>query len=135
MNNLMIRKALDKRLEQLASAIGVNVAWENVDFTPPATGIYMEADFLPASNEDFTIQGTATIRRGVYQVTVVYPVNSGSQAAELLASKIVDGFPNNYAIPTAETPVYVNGEPSVFSGIKDDTAYRTPVSIAYAVTA
>lgn len=135
MNNYMIHKALDKKLEQVAKLAGVPVAWENVPFTPPSSGVYLEADYLPADNEDFTIQGTATMRRGVYQVTIVYPIDSGSQAAEKLAAAIVEAFPNNLAIPTEQTPVYVNGEPSVFSGIRDGTAYRMPVSIAYAVTA
>lgn len=135
MNNYMIHKALDTRLEQAAQQAGVPVAWENVPFAPPSSGVYLEADYLPADNQDFTIQGTATLRRGVYQVTVVYPIDSGSQAAEKLAAAIVEAFPNNLVIPTDETPVYVNGEPSVFSGIRDGTAYRMPVSIAYAVTA
>ena len=135
MNNYMIHKALDKKLEQFAQAANVPVAWENTPFTPPVSGVYLESDFLPADNEDFTVQGSATLRRGLYQVTVVYPVGSGTQAAEKLASAVSLAFSNNTALPTEESPVYINGEPSVFSGIRDGTAYRMPVSIAYVVTA
>lgn len=135
MNNYMIHKALDKKLEQFAQAANIPVAWENTPFTPPVSGVYLEADFLPADNEDFTIQGIVSLRRGVYQVTVVYPVGSGSQAAEKLASAVSAAFSNNTALPTDGSPVYINGEPSVFSGFRDSTAYRMPVSIAYVVTA
>lgn len=134
MNSYSIHKALDAFLENTAAALFLPVAWENTAFTPPADGAYLEADFLPAENEDFTIQGSVTLKRGIYQVTVVTPIGSGSQKAEKLASQIVDAFGNNVRIP-ATAPMYVNGEPSVFSGIVDDTGYRTAISIAYTVTA
>ncbi len=134
MNSYNIHKALDAFLENVATGLFLPVAWENTSFTPPGDGVYLEADFLPAENEDFTIQGSVTLKRGIYQVTVVTPIGSGTQKAEKLASGIVDAFANNVRIP-APAPMYVNGEPSVFGGIKDDTALRTAVSIAYTVTA
>lgn len=136
MNNSIIKKALEAWLERVAGVLKVPVAWENTSFTPPASGIYLESYFLPADNEGIAIQGGATVRRGVYQVTVVHPIGKGSQAASAMADAICSEFQDNTGIPsTGTSPVWVNGPPSAFNGIKDSTAYRIPVSIAYIVTA
>lgn len=134
MNNGSIHKTLAAKLEDVATLLGLPVAWENTPFTPPATGIYLEEDFLPAETEDVFIQGTAPVRRGVYQVTVVYPIGRGTQAARALADDIADMFPNN-AVLAQPGPLFVNGFPDVFNGIVDSTAYRIPVSIPYLITA
>lgn len=134
MNNAAIHKALTAKLEETAMVLDLPVAWENTPFTPPATGIYLEEDFLPAETEDVFIQGSAPVRRGIYQVTVVYPIGRGTQAARMLAEDIADAFPNNSVI-ARPGPLFVNGFPDVFSGIVDSTAYRIPVSIPYLITA
>lgn len=134
MNNGSIHKALAAKLEEAATLLGLPVAWENTPFTPPSTGIYLEEDFLPAETEDVFIQGSAPVRRGVYQVTLVYPTGRGTQAARALADDIADMFPNNEVLATPG-PLFVNGFPDVFSGIVDSTAYRIPVSIPYLITA
>ena len=134
MNNGSIHKTLAAKLEDVAALLGLPVAWENTPFTPPPTGIYLEEDFLPAETEDVFIQGSAPVRRGVYQVTVVYPIGRGTQAARALADDIADMFPNN-AVLAQPGPLFVNGFPDVFNGIVDSTAYRIPVSIPYLITA
>lgn len=135
MNNGSIHKALARKLEAVAAALNVPVAWQNVSFEPPLTGIYLEETFLPAENEDVFVQGTAAVRRGVYQVTVIYPLGKGSQAAQALADKIAEAFPNNAMIDASNKPLFVNGFADVFSGLTDDTGYRVPVSIPYMITA
>ena len=135
MNNGAIHKSLARKLEAVAAALAVPVAWENTAFTPPSSGIYLEEDFLPAENEDVFVQGTKAVRRGIFQVTVVYPLGRGSQAAAALADKIAEAFPNNAIIDTGNRALFVNGFADVFNGIIDDTAYRVPVSIPYMVTA
>lgn len=135
MNNGAIHKALARRLEQVANTLLVPVAWENTPFTPPTSGIYLEENFLPAETEDVFVQGTKAIRRGVYQVTVVYPLAKGTQAAAALADKIAEEFPNNAIIDTTNPALFVNGFSDVFTGISDDRAYRVPVSIPYMITA
>ena len=135
MNNGAIHKALARRLEQTAAQLGVPVAFENTQFTPPENGVYLEEDLLPASNEDLFLQGTKALRRGIYQVTVVYPLGRGSQAAKSLADAIAEAFPNNDTVKTESGVLFINGFADVFSGITDDTAYRVPVSIPYILTA
>lgn len=135
MNNGAIHKALARKLENIAAELNAAVAWENTLFTPPDSGVYLEEDFLPAENEDFFVQGTAVVRRGIYQVTVVYPLGKGTQKAASLADNIAAAFPNNAVIDSNNPALFVNGFADVFSGISDDTAYRIPVSIPYMITA
>lgn len=135
MNNGAIHKALTRKLENIAAAMALPVAWENTPFTPPTAGVYIEENFLPAESEDVFVQGTKAIRRGVYQVTVVYPLGKGTQAAAALADKIAEAFPNNAIIDPVNPALFVNGFSDVFTGITDDRAYRVPVSIPYMITA
>jgi len=133
MNNLEIHKALDAHLEKVAKQLKIPVAWENIDFTPPKIGLFLEANFMPADNYSFAVQGGAVIRRGVYQVTIVQQIGKGTQSAEALASELTEAFAENTKINNSAPFVYVNGEPSIFGGYKDGTGYRIPITIAYAV--
>lgn len=135
MNNGAIHKALARRLEQVSAVLAIPVAWENTSFTPPTSGVYIEENFLPAETEDVFVQGTKPIRRGVYQVTVVWPLAKGTQAAAALADKIAEEFPNNAIIDPVNPALFVNGFSDVFTGISDDRSYRVPVSIPYMITA
>lgn len=135
MKNKDIHKALARKLEAVAGSLSIAVSWENVSFQPPTSGIFLEENFLPAESEDIFIQGTAAVHRGVYQVTVVYPLGKGVQVAEDIADKIAEQFPNNAIIDSANKRLFVNGFPSIFSGYPDTTAYRVPVSIPYMITA
>jgi len=93
--------------------------------------MYLEVDFLPAQNQDISLQGDAKVCRGIYQVTVIAMTGSGTQDAENLADTIAAWFPNNLMILTEEKPVCVNGHASAFAGIIDNAGYRVPVSVPY----
>lgn len=134
--NYYIHKALDLMLEtEIAGS--VPIAWENTPFTPPQTGAYLQADYLPAQTEDISVQGEAAIYRGIYQVTVITPKGTGAQGAERLARAITAIFKNNRDVPLGSgmPSAFVNGHPSVFDGIPDGDGYRIPVSIPYLLCA
>lgn len=134
MNNSAIHRAIDVYLDGKVAG-QYEIFWRNISGTPPVMDeekpLYLEVDFLPAQNDDISLQGEAKICRGIYQVTVIGMTGTGTQDAESLADTIAAWFPNNLMILTEEKPVCVNGHASVFTGIIDDTGYRVPVSIPY----
>lgn len=76
------------------------MAWENAAFTPP-TGPYLRAFLLPATTTGIDLAGVGRTYRGIYQVTVVCPINTGPGAAESIADEIAALFPLNTRLSVA----------------------------------
>lgn len=135
MNQIDISKALALMLETNFSA-RYPIAFENIEFTPPVNGVYLEENTLPAETDNPFIQGTAKVLAGIYQVTVVCPLNTGSQAGGLIAAEVAGLFANDTPVPVSgSSTAYIDGHPSVFTGIVDGSSYRIPVSIPYSMFA
>jgi hypothetical protein len=52
------------------AALGYDIAWPNVDFTPPATGIWLEVSHFPNRGIDTTLSSQSVIRQGLFQVSM-----------------------------------------------------------------
>ena len=130
MTTATISIALDNHLEERFGA-EFPIAFENIPFTPDGLP-YLTANILPAVTEDLAIQGTASIYRGVYQVTLHYGAGLGTQAATAAIDRIAKAFANNtdIAIP-GEASVFINGHPSAFNSIQTVNGISLPLSIPY----
>lgn len=130
MTTATISIAMDKHLEDNFGA-QFPIAFENIPFTPDGRP-YLSVNILPAETEDLAIQGTASIYRGVYQVTLHYGAGLGTQEAMAAIDRIAKAFANNtdIAIP-GEANVFVNGHPSAFNSIRTVNGLSLPLSIPY----
>ena len=128
-----ITGALESRLGTWADEQGIPVAWNNIQFDPPATGIYLTSHDMPASPYSIDLGGTAVISPGVYQVNVVVPAGSGRSEARRIAALVAELFPENAEILGEEFTIWITAPPAVFAGITDGVSYTVPVSINYRV--
>jgi len=73
-----IRAALEDVIYQWAKAQtpAVQVAFENVPFSPPA-GLYLRTNLMPANTVDDAMAGGATVYGGVFQVSIVAAAGIG----------------------------------------------------------
>lgn len=95
MSQQVIRGALQTRLKTLGWAD--QTAWENRKFTPTAGVPYQRVTTLFAEPNNLGLGETA-LERGVFQVTLAYPVGSGIGASTARAEAIRDAFPKNLTI-------------------------------------
>lgn len=98
MSEKIIRSLYEGRLATWASARSpvLKVAFENVDFTPPADGsTYLKCATLPAESGSQDLQGVHEVFLGVFQVSIVCKTNIGLATAKGIADEIRALFPNN----------------------------------------
>ena len=73
----IIRTAFESRLKTWADAQGLPIAFENRAFTAPVNNRYLRAYILPAKTNVNFLQGNDREYLGVFQVSIVQPLNAG----------------------------------------------------------
>lgn len=132
MSNKLCRKAIESRLATWAAARvpALPVAWENVPFTQP-TSAYLRAFLLPATTTGIDLAGAGRTYRGVYQVSVVAPLNAGPGAAEGIADELAALFPLNTRLSVTGLTLQVVTPVTAAQGAQDATNFTVPVSFQY----
>lgn len=126
-----IAAALASRLGGWADANGIQVAWENVPFTPPADAIYLAVHDMPATPRTLDLGLRCRTYSGVYQINIVAPVGTGRSDAVALARQVVELFPEGQEIEGGGFSCWISGAPGVFRGIATSVSYTIPVSMNY----
>lgn len=132
MSNKLCRRAIETALSAWASARSpaLTIAWENVPFSQP-TSAYLRAFLLPAATTGPDLAGVARTYRGVYQVSVVAPINSGPGVAEGIADEIAALFPLNARFTVPGLTLQIITPVTAAQGAQDSTNFIVPVSFGY----
>lgn len=95
MSNALIRQALETRLKAWADVQTPKppVAYQNVSFTKPTTGYWLESFLIPSSAHERETSASKKTYLGMFQVNVWTPRGIGMQIAERTADSIVASFP------------------------------------------
>lgn len=109
MSQQTIRAYFEGKLKTYADAHSpvLKVAYENVAFTPPSSGTYLEAYLLPAYTLNPFVSATHKREGGVFQVSVVGEATKGTKALYDVAQEIVNLFPvvpKDSAVSVEQTP-------------------------------
>ena len=104
------------------------VAWPNVHFTPPQTGLWAEVRWFPNETVNYGIgnDGPAQLR-GFFQVTCCDRAGRGSFDAAELADAVIAAF----AKGSEFGPVRVERKPWASSALDADDRTVVPVTIRY----
>ena len=131
MSTKLIRSLYEQRLAMWAAARSLPVAWQNVPFTPPASGIYLRAFLLPATTDSLDIEGAHRLYTGVFQVSTVAQSGQGSGAAEQIAADLAELFPLNLRLTSGSFIVQILSPCSRGPAVQDGSSYMIPVSFRY----
>ena len=75
------------------AALGYQISWPGVNFTPPATGSWLEVMFFPNESLDNGLAyDSQTIPRGIFQVSCVTRPGAGTVALGAIAEQIRTTF-------------------------------------------
>lgn len=90
-----IRVAIETRLKGFTDSQvpPIPVAWEGVPFTPPVSGFYIQAFFLPSTTINPNVGAIRRRETGGYQINIYAKDGVGSNAIEALSDQIVNLFP------------------------------------------
>lgn len=130
MSQQAITQLLETRLSEWAEAQGLQVAFDNIGFSPP-DGIYLQSHVMPATTTAIDLSRQAKVFRGVYQINIIAPAGTGKSAGGLIAEQLIQLFPENQEMSDGVLTCFINSVPSAFAGISSDTSYTIPVSMSY----
>lgn len=143
MTEVEIDKALGVVLANVVKGFGWRVAWDNEQFEPKAEA-YVKPSFMPATTWTASLQNKGRIYRGIYQVLLIAPPGTGSQALMSRAVEIVKAF-EAVALPDGEAmvsglrvnaggdEVYLTGPGTIGAGFNTDYGYNIPITLNYRV--
>ena len=126
MSLTLIQAALEKRLLTLAP--NLPTAWENVTFTPPSS-MWQRVNHLINVPRDMALERTLRMDRGIFQVTVHAPINTGRLAAMQRAELIRDHFAPVLMLTEGAVRVDIVDTPRIASPMPDEAWWAVPVSV------
>ena len=95
--NTQIATALFQQLS--AATLGYPIAWPGTDFTPPATGVWLEPMVMPSTGIDNGLAPTdGTVPQGLFQVSVFDRPGRGILAVNRAADEVKAAFLKNATI-------------------------------------
>jgi hypothetical protein len=129
MSIVAIRTALETRLNNMASPI--SYAWENLPFTPVSGVPYAQIYLLPADPDNPTMGDGFHRERGVFQISLFYPLQAGAGVAEARAELIKTAFARGQSMTSGAVTVRINKTPTIGHGRVDGDRWHVPVKIQY----
>ena len=126
-----IAALLDMHLGKWADEQDIPVSWDNVEFTPPETGVYLQSHDLPATPYSIDLAGTCLVFPGVYQVNVIARAASGRTLAAQTAKNITALFPQHLELSGDGFTCWVLSRPAIHPGINNGVNWTVPVSLTY----
>lgn len=130
MSNSIVRAELETRLKTWAEAQSpkVPIAFENVPFTKPTDGVFVEAILIPNITLDANVAADRQTLMGIFQVNCWARSGKGMGEVERLANSIIGLYP---ILPKTGN-VSIEKTPYVESSIQDTSGWViSPVTIMY----
>lgn len=133
MSNKRIRALYEGRLKTWAAgrSTPLRVAYQNVPFTPVTGEIYLKATLLPADTASDDLAGALRTYLGVFQVSVVAPINAGPGAAETIGDELAALFTMNQRLTATGFTVQQITPATQAAALPDEKNYIVPVSFEY----
>jgi hypothetical protein len=108
------------------------IAWENMFFPAIANSApYLKVNLLPAQPSNPTFGDGFYREFGIFQVTLVYPLQLGTGDAYARAELIRSAFPRGASFSNSGTVVKIDKTPEIMGQIMSDDSYMLPVRIYY----
>ena len=126
----IISELLESHLYTIANQLNLQIVYENIEATPNDE-IYLKSNILPAITTSFDLDGESRIYKGVYQVSVVAPINTGKSRSQQIVESIIKHFQLNLELKKGNLSLYINSVPSAYPAITDKTTYTIPISMNY----
>lgn len=121
-----ISAALEKKLAALGAFA---TAAENVVFTPVNGVPYQILNLLINNPVDHAVNFDITEQRGIFQISLMYPLGTGRGAAQARAQAIADHFKPAQDLVEAGTKVEIRQTVKIGQGYEDEGRWRVPVSV------
>lgn len=130
-----IETLLFAKAKALLLSEALPIVWPN-DVSEAHGQKYIRIQHLPNENVRL-FQGSSDPHRrnGIFQLTVVRPLNEGSMPARKLSGEVAQHFAADTILSGTAFNVKLTKAPTVHSSLNTDVAYETPISVYYSAFA
>ncbi len=133
MSHEKIKRLFEVELNAFAAAQNppLRVAYRNVKFTPKVGETYLISDNLPAVTDSLTLGGDHTVYIGLYQITIVTPLNVGTKVATDIAESLSQTFKLNKQYGSGGLVVQIIKPLYIPEGDVEQTVHTLPTHFKY----
>lgn len=124
-----IRNALERALDAMTPMLPT--AHQNEAYEPQTGVAYQEAYLLRADPDNSTLGDGYYQERGVFQVTLKYPLGQGTAACEQRAGMIRSLFARGATFAADGITVQIDTTPTIGGGLPDGDAWSQSVKIRW----
>ena len=124
-----IRIALETKLAAITPEL--STAYENVPFTPVTGTAYQAAYLMPATPANPTMGDGYYREQGIFQVTLMYPLQAGPKTAADRAELIRAAFKRGTTLTSGTVSVIIERTPEIGQGRVDGDRWALPVKIRW----
>lgn len=125
-----VANALADRAILIAASLGLQLAMPNVPFQPPDLARYLDVRHFRNTNLNPTWGEEKTLI-GIYQISIIDPLQEGEIAATALASQVIDAFHKNTNLYSGSARVVIYENPTLLTTVQLENKSAYPVSVPY----
>jgi len=124
-----IRAALETALNGMSPALAT--AWENNAFAPPASTVAYQKAYVMFATPDNPEYGSAHQELGIFQVTLMYPLQIGTSTVAARAELLRTTFRRGASFTSSGVTVIITRTPEVSAGTVDGDRFTVPVKCRF----
>ena len=124
-----VRIALESKLNAMTPSL--STAWENVPFTPVTGTAYQAAYLLPATPANPTMGDGYYREQGIFQISLMYPLQAGPKTAADRAEAIRTAFRRGTTLTYNSVKVIIDRTPEIGEGRVDGDRWSVPCKIRW----
>lgn len=126
-----VRDILNTRLNAYSPQI--NIAWENVAFTPTTNTTHVRVNFIPVeSRETARFKTSLVMETGLYQIDVFGPQDQGTNNIDNLVEGIRSHFNRGRTLTDgSNNRVHIRDTPRITQGRRDGGFYRVTITVSW----
>ena len=129
MSIVSVRAALETKLNGITPALATE--WENVPYTPVAGTAYQKTFLLTATPSNPTMGDGFYREQGIFQITLMYPIQTGSATIAARAELIRTAFKRGTSMISGAVTVKIESTPEISPGRVDGDRFAVPVKIRW----
>jgi hypothetical protein len=132
MTTALIRSAFESSVKAWADAqtLAVQVAFENVEFTPPAAR-YLRVNLLPNQTQSDDLGGAHRRFTGLFQVTACMPIGQGPAGAQAIEAALTALFTTTAPITSGALRIFITEPLSAGPALQEGDRYLVPLTLSY----
>lgn len=129
MKHFDCQKVLNYNLSKYAETKGLNIAYPNIQYEPKADETWLKLFYLPSISEDETFGKNRERVRGIMQLDIYSPRNTGTMESYKIQSELQDIFAKNSTVVSDDGVVRITDFD--VTAMEEDDWFRLMCEIYY----